>query len=176
MNEWGPVLIRSLTFESNKRKYGSYGIEQGTYFSLPTIGGKIVGFHGKSGWYLGAIGVHLELVRKPIHSSYSMVQYQNTYAFNGNDRCGYSTVQGNIGKDYDVIVAFRRKDDFSDPLSKGFSLQNSFSHDQLPNTFSPQASHSPDQLPNSFSRQTSDSRDQFWVTQPKTKVITPLNK
>ncbi|KAM7521165.1 hypothetical protein LguiB_020127 [Lonicera macranthoides] len=175
LNEWGPGLIRSLTFESNKRTYGPYGIEQGIYFSLPMIEGKIVGFHGKCGWYLDAIGVHLDPVRRPIHSSYSAVQYENTYAFNGNDKCGYSTVQGNLGKDYDVIVAFRRKDDFSDPLSKRFSRLNSFSHDQLPNTFSRQASSFPDQLPNSFSHQTSDSRDQFEVTQPKTKYpVVPL--
>eukprot|EP01018_Ginkgo_biloba_P020970 Gb_22485 [translate_table: standard] len=53
-----PPVIRSLTFQSNMRKYGPYGVEQGTYFSRSSNGDKIVGFHGKSGWFLDSIGVH----------------------------------------------------------------------------------------------------------------------
>lgn len=55
----GPILIRSLTFESNKRKYGPFGIQQGTHFSFPLTGGKVVGFHGRCSWYLDSIGVYL---------------------------------------------------------------------------------------------------------------------
>lgn len=55
----GPPVIRSLTFHTNIRKYGPYGVEKGTYFSLPVSGGKIIGFHGKSGWFLDSIGVHV---------------------------------------------------------------------------------------------------------------------
>ncbi|XP_021600814.2 jacalin-related lectin 3 isoform X2 [Manihot esculenta] len=55
----GPILIRSLTFESNKRKYGPFGIQQGTHFSFPLTGGKLVGFHGRCSWYLDSIGVYL---------------------------------------------------------------------------------------------------------------------
>ncbi|GLJ05512.1 hypothetical protein SUGI_0019360 [Cryptomeria japonica] len=53
-----PSVIRSLTFQTNRKKYGPYGVSQGTYFSFPTNGAKVKGFHGKSGWYLDSIGVH----------------------------------------------------------------------------------------------------------------------
>lgn len=54
----GPV-IRSLTFKSNRRTFGPYGVEEGTPFSFPMEGGQIVGFKGKCGWYLDAIGFHI---------------------------------------------------------------------------------------------------------------------
>ena len=57
--EYGPVLVRSLMFESNKKMYGPFGIQYGTYFSIPMTGGKIVGFYGRSSWYLDSIGVYL---------------------------------------------------------------------------------------------------------------------
>lgn len=56
------VVIRSLTFESNRSKYGPFGTEQGTPFALPVVssGGKVVGFHGRSaGACLHSIGCHL---------------------------------------------------------------------------------------------------------------------
>ncbi|KAK1257042.1 hypothetical protein QJS04_geneDACA023716 [Acorus gramineus] len=53
-------LIRSLTFYTNKgKKYGPYGAAEGTYFNIPTKGAEIVGFFGRSGWLLDAIGVYL---------------------------------------------------------------------------------------------------------------------
>lgn len=57
--------LRSLTFESNYKKYGPYGIQRGTYFSFPTTEGKIVSFHGRSGWYLDCIGVYLSNLHAP---------------------------------------------------------------------------------------------------------------
>jgi len=60
-----PLAVRSLTFQTNRGKYGPYGQEIGTFFSTPTSGRKILGFHGRSGWYLDAIGVHL-IVEHPI--------------------------------------------------------------------------------------------------------------
>lgn len=51
-------VIRSLTFYTNKAKYGPYGEETGTSFASSKAEGKIVGFHGRSGCYLNAIGVH----------------------------------------------------------------------------------------------------------------------
>jgi hypothetical protein len=42
-----------------KRKNGPFGIQFGTYFSNPLTGGKIVGFHGHSSWYLDSIRVYL---------------------------------------------------------------------------------------------------------------------
>lgn len=59
LREGDVVIVRSLSFESNKKKYGPFGIEQGMPFSLPTSGGKLVGFHGRSSWYLDAIGVYV---------------------------------------------------------------------------------------------------------------------
>ncbi|XP_015072188.1 agglutinin-like [Solanum pennellii] len=56
----GQDTIRQITFYTNKGKYGPYGIEIGTYFSSSAARGKIVGFHGKSGLFLNAIGVHME--------------------------------------------------------------------------------------------------------------------
>lgn len=52
-------MIRSLTFNSNKRKFGPFGVEVGTPFSMPMEGGQIVGFKGTSGWYLDAIGFYI---------------------------------------------------------------------------------------------------------------------
>ena len=48
----GSPVIRSLTFRSNKRTFGPFGIEVGTPFTFSMDGGLIVGFNGRSGWYL----------------------------------------------------------------------------------------------------------------------------
>lgn len=56
----GQDTLRQIAFYTNKGKYGPYGSEIGTYFSSSTARGKIVGFHGKSGLFLNAIGVHME--------------------------------------------------------------------------------------------------------------------
>ena len=53
----GPV-IRSLSFKSNKRTYGPYGVEEGTPFYLLT-NGYIVGLFGRSGWFLDSLGFYL---------------------------------------------------------------------------------------------------------------------
>lgn len=60
----GSPVIRSLVFKSNRRTFGPYGVEEGTPFSLPIEGGQIVGFKGRSGWYLDSIGCYLS----PVHS------------------------------------------------------------------------------------------------------------
>lgn len=65
---YGPVegkngceAIKCITFYSNKRRYGPYGGEEiGTHFSSAQSVGKIVGFFGRAGSYLNAIGVHME--------------------------------------------------------------------------------------------------------------------
>ena len=56
----GPTVVRSLTFHTNKRTYGPYGDECGTYFSTSFTNGRIVGFHGREGWYIDGIGVHVQ--------------------------------------------------------------------------------------------------------------------
>jgi hypothetical protein len=60
-----PVIIRSLTFQSNSSTYGPFGTEDGTPFSLPVSSGKIIGFHGRSGSYLNSIGFYLKQVHFP---------------------------------------------------------------------------------------------------------------
>ena len=55
----GSPVIRSLTFKSNKRTFGPFGIEEGTPFTFSMDGGLIVGFNGRCGWYLDAIGFRL---------------------------------------------------------------------------------------------------------------------
>lgn len=55
----GPNVIKSLTFHSTKTKYGPFGEALGTPFSTNVKEGKIVGFHGRKGLFLDALGVHL---------------------------------------------------------------------------------------------------------------------
>ncbi|KAL2234786.1 jacalin-related lectin 19-like [Sesamum indicum] len=55
----GSPVIRSLTFKSNRRTFGPFGVEEGVPFSFPMEGGQIVGFKGRAGWYLDAIGFHI---------------------------------------------------------------------------------------------------------------------
>lgn len=52
-------MIRSLTFKSNKRTFGPFGVEEGTPFTFSMDGGLVVGFKGRSGWYVDAIGFFL---------------------------------------------------------------------------------------------------------------------
>ncbi|KAM0864843.1 hypothetical protein ACQ4PT_043669 [Festuca glaucescens] len=54
------VVVTSLKFRTDKgRTYGPYGEETGTPFSIPAADGCIVGFWGRSGWLLDAIGVYI---------------------------------------------------------------------------------------------------------------------
>ena len=50
-------MIQSLTVETNTTSYGPFGVENGTKFSFPSDGVKVVGIHGRSGLYLDAIGL-----------------------------------------------------------------------------------------------------------------------
>ncbi|XP_057797203.1 jacalin-related lectin 19-like [Salvia miltiorrhiza] len=59
----GSPVIRSLTLRSNRRTFGPFGVEEGTPFSLSMEGGQIVGFKGKCGWYVDAIGFHIAKVK-----------------------------------------------------------------------------------------------------------------
>ncbi|MFS7974407.1 putative jacalin-like lectin domain-containing protein [Helianthus anomalus] len=52
----GSPVIRSLTFKTNKRTLGPFGVEEGTPFNFSTNGGRIVGFYGRSGWFLDSLG------------------------------------------------------------------------------------------------------------------------
>jgi hypothetical protein len=55
----GPSVIKSLTFYTNKGKYGPYGEEQGSSFTTKLKAGKIAGIHGRKGLFIDALGVHV---------------------------------------------------------------------------------------------------------------------
>ncbi|GFQ07014.1 jacalin-related lectin 3 [Phtheirospermum japonicum] len=143
LQERGPIIVRSLTFETNKRKYGPFGVQEGTYFTSK-MHGKIVGFVGKCGWYLDSVGVYIEPLHKPtisnldpLHNkpiiSNSMYHSQHNVA-QGTEKYEYSMIQGNLGKNFDLIVAVRQKDDDkkSSPIFNRTG-QISHGHDQPKN-------------------------------------------
>ncbi|KAG2305996.1 hypothetical protein Bca4012_084828 [Brassica carinata] len=51
--------LTSLTFHTNKKTYGPYGLEGSTHFDFKAEGQKITGFHGRAGDTITAIGVYL---------------------------------------------------------------------------------------------------------------------
>lgn len=55
----GPTAVKCIAFHTTKGKYGPFGQEQGMPFSSQKGEGMIVGFHGRKGWYIDGIGVHL---------------------------------------------------------------------------------------------------------------------
>uniref|UniRef100_A0A5B7B5B1 Jacalin-type lectin domain-containing protein n=1 Tax=Davidia involucrata TaxID=16924 RepID=A0A5B7B5B1_DAVIN len=63
----GPVVIKSLCFQTNLTKYGPFGSESGSFFSFPMEGGIIVGFHGRACQFLQAIGVYVK-PRSSVHA------------------------------------------------------------------------------------------------------------
>ncbi|XVF82064.1 hypothetical protein PTKIN_Ptkin16aG0013500 [Pterospermum kingtungense] len=56
----GLVVIRSLSFKTNLTTYGPFGTVTGTSFSIPIEGSVVIGFHGRAGYYLDAIGIHVK--------------------------------------------------------------------------------------------------------------------
>lgn len=55
----GPNVIRSLMFHTTKGVYGPFGEQVGEKFTTRLKQGMIVGFHGRKGLFLDAIGVHM---------------------------------------------------------------------------------------------------------------------
>jgi hypothetical protein len=55
------LIVKSLTFESNRQTFGPYGKEEGELFNLPAAGGRIVDFHGRSQDYLNALGTYVKV-------------------------------------------------------------------------------------------------------------------
>ncbi|XXG48725.1 hypothetical protein AAC387_Pa02g3093 [Persea americana] len=123
-----PVVVRSLTLESNRAKYGPYGFQQGTHFSFPMTGGRIVGFHGRCGWYLDSVGVHLKSHQKSDLSN-SLLPYQMGYnVVQGSvlpSQMGYNVVPGSVGRGYDIVLAVREKEDNNRVSWNSFSKQSS---------------------------------------------------
>ena len=172
LDGWGPVFVRSLTFRSNKKTYGPFGVEQGTYFSFPMSGGKIVGFHGKSGWYLDAIGIYLKPLQKQ-KTSKALVQ-SKSYINNGTENISYSMMQG-AGNGFDIFVAVKQKDDFGK-----FSTQNSLEYSSGgTNRKDDFGSPLPSKLSRKISREFSDSEsnknDDFGSLLPR-KLSTPISR
>ncbi|KAB2023279.1 hypothetical protein ES319_D06G007100v1 [Gossypium barbadense] len=121
LNERGPIMVRSLTLQSNRKAYGPYGVEQGTCFSMNR--GKIVGFHGKSGWYLDAIGVYSMPMLKMNHSK--TIVHAQSFAGNGGERDGFSVIQGSVGESYDIVLAVRQRDLIGNSLPRELSRRGS---------------------------------------------------
>lgn len=55
----GHEVVMSLCFVTNQNRYGPYGSDTGTRFSYNGKGGIIVGFHGRVGKYLDAVGIYV---------------------------------------------------------------------------------------------------------------------
>lgn len=101
-----PVIIRSLTFQSNSSRYGPFGTEDGTPFSLPVSSGKIIGFHGRSGSYLNSIGFYMKQVHfpNPMNFQASPMSLPSTQTRNGYDfSCGDT--------EPDMVLAVRDRGD-----------------------------------------------------------------
>ncbi|KAK7843598.1 agglutinin [Quercus suber] len=55
------IVIRSLSFKTNRTEYGPYGTVTGQPFSHRMEGGVIVGFHGRAGDNVDAIGACVKI-------------------------------------------------------------------------------------------------------------------
>lgn len=86
-------------------------------------GAKIVGFHGRCGWYLDAIGVYLKSLKQPNPSK--TLAHSPNYITNTTDNFGYSIIQGSVGQNYDIVLALKQKDDFSKPLPNNVARKTS---------------------------------------------------
>lgn len=61
----GASVIRSLTFRTSRGTvHGPFGaLGEGTPFEYLMEGGAVVGFSGRSGWHLDAVGLHVAALR-----------------------------------------------------------------------------------------------------------------
>ncbi|XP_058110546.1 jacalin-related lectin 3-like isoform X2 [Magnolia sinica] len=138
-----PTIVRSLTFETNRTKYGPFGFQQGTPFIFPATGSKIVGFHGSSGWYLESIGFYLKPMDDPSPSN-ALIPSSRTLTVDrsATGKVGYSVVQGTVGKGYDIVLAVREREDSNSNSNSSKVTWNSLSRQ------SSQSSESDDEMPN----------------------------
>lgn len=49
-------IVSSLTFYTNLKKYGPFGVETGTKFASD-IGSRVIGFYGRAGNMLDSLGI-----------------------------------------------------------------------------------------------------------------------
>jgi hypothetical protein len=79
-------------------------------------GDKIVGFHGRCGWYLDAIGVYMKSLKQPTPSK---DLHHLGHITSTSENFGYSVIQGTVNQNYDIVLAVRQKDhkdDFGKPI------------------------------------------------------------
>ncbi|KAK1434184.1 hypothetical protein QVD17_11103 [Tagetes erecta] len=69
----GSSVIRSLTFKTNKRTIGPFGIEEGTPFNFLTNGGHIVGLFGRGGWFLDSLGFCLSSAKPNLFQRFNVM-------------------------------------------------------------------------------------------------------
>lgn len=67
-----PMCIKSLSFRTNRRRFGPYGTEDGTPFSFESNNSKIVGLFGSTADYihsnhLHSIGAQVEALSEDQH-------------------------------------------------------------------------------------------------------------
>ena len=118
-----PIIIRSLTFQSNRSKYGPFGTEDGTPFSLPVSSGKIIGFHGRSGSYLNSIGFYLKQVHVPIPSPPSYPASPQIPTAAAYSRHGYTVAEVDDEPEHDMALAVRDRADGYAVYGAGYPKQ-----------------------------------------------------
>ncbi|KAM7500413.1 hypothetical protein LguiA_024827 [Lonicera macranthoides] len=103
------VVIQSLSFVSNKTKYGPFGAEKGTYFKFPSTSGnnKIIGFHGRSAAYLDSIGGYIEPIPDTKSISKSLGPFGGTVGGYRWDDGSYTTIRKLIVYSSGVIEAIQ---------------------------------------------------------------------
>ncbi|KAJ0709638.1 putative jacalin-like lectin domain-containing protein [Helianthus annuus] len=69
----GSPVIRSLTFKSNKRTFGPFGVEEGIPFNFFTNGGHIVGFNGRSRWFLDSLRFRLSSPKQNLFQGFQIM-------------------------------------------------------------------------------------------------------
>lgn len=88
----GVVTITSLTFVTNKRTYGPFGIVRGTHFQTFKHG-RIVGFFGKSSTQIDSLGV---FTRIRSENSAPKAQIKNVGPFGGQGGVAFHDGHGEI--------------------------------------------------------------------------------
>lgn len=82
---------------------------------------KIIGFHGKAGWYLDAIGVHIQPIPKENNPSSKIVLHSQQNVPQGDRKLEYSVIQGSVGQRFDIIVALKQKNSPLPPESLDYA-------------------------------------------------------
>ncbi|MED6124672.1 hypothetical protein PIB30_061178 [Stylosanthes scabra] len=131
-SQWGACYVRSLSFESNKRSYGPFGVEKGIHFTLPVSGAKVVGFHGRCAWHLDAIGVYLNSFQQQQPNPSKALSLPQSYIVkttSTTEASGYSVIQGSVGQGFDIVLALRQKNNNELGNNNGLGKISSFNNE-----------------------------------------------